>query len=384
LSINILKLWAKKNWVKWFTDKPYKIAPFHKIFACPIGISLDVAESASAILLKEEGKAINYSKSPVSLNTDIIYRTIDNKKRYLPNGLFKEPDRYVYSIAGGVILGPSGLIYEPAKRAFVAESAKEWLIDLKYSPYTNLINYPEKIKLPGLTLSCLTNSADSGFYHFLFESIVKIHLYQPFIDACDTILFNGPPLQWKLNWLNRAGINISKIVWVDNRAHYACGQLLFTNRLINDQQINHWCLNALKKLFNVTPLTTIIKKPVWISRKGLSARDIAWEDEILKQFPQLERVDLSQLGAIDTISVMQSASHVISPHGAGLSNIYLCAPGTKVMEIYPDGQSFQPCYQRIATLEQLEHAVVYLDFKNADNDKSGLAAFSNILSSFIC
>ena len=81
---------------------------------------------------------------------------------------------------------------------------------------------------------------------------------------------------------------------------------------------------------------------------------------------------------------MQTATHVIAAHGAGLSNIYLCTPGTKVLEIYPNGVSFHPLYQRIATACQLEHAVAYLDFKNPENDETGLTAFSAILTKFIC
>jgi len=376
----------KKMWVMSFTRWPYKIERFSQLYTKPIGESLNVAEDLSAILLKETGSTIYYPQLAEAVNNKLTVYYVQGKERYLISGIFKEPDRYIYSVSNGCLLGPWGLVYDKDKRTFINESAKEWFDDLKDSPFTNILNFPERVKLKGITISCLTNGADAGFYHFLFESIIKIYFFKQVIDNADFILFNGPVNDWKLKWINRAGINTDKIIWVNNAAHYECDQLIFSSRLINDQQISNWCVNALKSLFCVSQpqaATSSSKKVILISRKGF-IRDIQWEELILSSYPEIERIYLSSLSDDDTISQLQDATHVIGPHGAGLSNIYLCRPGTKVLEIYPNGKSYQPCYYRISSICDLKYSVIYLDMENAENATSGFKAFKELMGTFLC
>jgi len=145
-------------------------------------------------------------------------------------------------------------------------------------------------------------------------------------------------------------------------------------------------VGTLKHLFNIPDKfpAPVANSIIWISRKGLNDRNIEWEDKILAQFPQIEKVDLSLLDVDETIAKFQYVTHVIAPHGAGLSNIYICAQGTKILEVYPDDAYFKPCFYRLSAICKLEHAVMYLDFKNSGNTKTGLQAFNNAFTKFAC
>jgi hypothetical protein len=380
-----LKNQLKKLYIIFFTRHPYKIRPFEKLYAKKAGVPLDVPETTSDILNIEKGATFFYPKPPICINGEVNYRYIGEEKRYLPAGLFKEPDRYIYSVSKGCIIGPLGLCYNEGRRAFIDESAKEWTVDLKYSPFTNMVHYPVKEYLNGITLSCLTNGAEGSFYHFLIEAVVKLYYYGAMLSVADHILFNGPATEWKLKWLRHAGVDIDKIKWVSNASHFECEQLLFTSRLINDQQISHWCISGLKSLFSIHLANDLVKtkKILWITRKGLKERNLQWENEILATYPEIEAIDLSELDVSDTISKFQSASHIIGPHGAGLSNIYLCSPGTKILEIYPQATTFQPYFHRMAAICKLEHYIMYLDFNNKDNPETGINAFTSAFVKFI-
>jgi hypothetical protein len=377
----------KKLWIRLFTKHPYKIRTYNQLFSATEGAPIDLPESFSAILINEPGKLIIYPPAP-EIESRIIERYTGDHKRYQISGIFKEQDRILYSLADGCITGNLGVVYSPEKRAYVYESAKEWFINIKDSRYTNVINFRPKTNLKGITLSCLTNGADGGFYHFLFESLTKIQFCKSLMNNIDHILFNGPCTDWKVKWTNRAGIDPKKIIWVNNIDHFQCDELLFTNRLIADQQIGSWCLSTLKSLFNVPVVvaneTNFLdaKKVFLISRKGLS-RDIKWEDELLTQYPFIEKIDLAQLSTAETIDKMQQATHVISPHGAGLSNIYLCRQATRILEIYPDGQTYQPCYLRICSVCKLDYSVIYLDFENKENTHAGINELKETLSAFL-
>ena len=375
----------KKIWIRCFTGNPYQIKSFTDLYRPKTGEAIDRPESLTGILLHEAGQPVVYNLPLITYNQTVPRQTVGGQPRFKTNGVFKEPGRYLYSISNGTVWGSIGLVYDGKRRCFIDESAKEWTVDLSNSALTNVVHFPQKIFLEGTTLSCLTNGADGGFYHFLFESIVKIQFAMPIIKYVDHILFNGPATDWKLKWLQRANIDTSKIIWANNTAHYECEQLLFTGRLVNDQQINPWSIGALKAMFNVTPTEQSAPyKILWISRKGARSRDILWERQLLEHFPSIETIDLSGLSAIETIEKMQSATHIIAPHGAGLSNIYLCNKDTHILELYPEGMSFKPCYHRLSSVCQLKHHVTWLNFEDESDSKQGLAFLKTLLNDFVC
>jgi hypothetical protein len=375
----------KKNLIRYFTRNPYQIKSFTDLYASAIGEAIDVPELLTRVLHHETGLAMAYNLPFITYNQSAPTPTTGGQPRFKSYGIFKEPDRYLYSISNGVVWSAIGLIYDYERRSFVNESAKEWTINLNDSIFTNVVHFPPKTYLEGITLSCLTNGADGGFYHFLLESIVKLHFAKPVIEHVDHILLNGPVTNWKLKWLERANIDIAKIIWADNTAHYQCGQLLFTNRLVEDQQISPWCVNSLKILFNVATVPqTIDGKVLWITRKGTGSRDIVWEYQLLQNFPLIEVIDLSLLNASETIEKMQLATHIIAPHGAGLSNIYLCNEGAQVLELYPHDMQFKPCFYRLSAVCNFKHHVASINFKDANDSKIGVAFLTNLLSEFIC
>lgn len=77
-------------------------------------------------------------------------------------------------------------------------------------------------------------------------------------------------------------------------------------------------------------------KNIYISRNKSSGRRITNENELLLL---LEKYDfktfyLEDLSLKEQISLFKNAERVISPHGAGLTNLLFCKPNTKVLEIF--------------------------------------------------
>jgi capsular polysaccharide biosynthesis protein len=56
-----------------------------------------------------------------------------------------------------------------------------------------------------------------------------------------------------------------------------------------------------------------------------------------------KKVKLSTLSFIEKIQLFQSAKVIVSPHGAGLTNIVFCNPATKVIELFPPTY-LVPCF----------------------------------------
>ncbi|TDO23147.1 glycosyltransferase family 61 protein [Pedobacter duraquae] len=364
--LNLGKTLIKYLWIRFFTGNPYKIVRFEDLAQVPIGEEVDVPESYTYFIKKEPGDVSVFLKPINCLYGTPVYRHKNNQDRFKKTGIFKNPDRIVFSLSNGFVIGHTGLIYDGIHRAFINESTKDWNTNLSLSPYTRLLNFPGLATLDGITISLLAPGAELGFYHFLFESLSKMHLFSDVMDVANHILINGPEASWKQKWLVRAGVDLKRVIWIDSHAHYKCEQLIFTNKLVNDQMINQWCVKGLRQLFCVENIVTdpLASRSIWITRHGSGSREIIWEDRFLRQFPDIDRIDLSILTAEETIKTMQEASVVIAPHGAGLSNIYLCRPDTEVIELYPDNYPFQPCYDRLSSTCKLKHRIMYLDFQS--------------------
>ena len=371
----------KKLYIILFTKNPYKVISFNNLIRRPIGEPVGIRETLNNVLIEEKGKLIFYPSLPKSYNNILTEEKVNQYTKYNTGTIYKEENRYLYSIESGQIIGFLGLVYDKKKRSFIDESVKLWTENLKTSNYTNFYRPPKPEYLSGVTLSCLTTGADGGFYHFFHEVLPKLFFCRDILPRTDHILMNGPAVEWNEKWLRHIGIDLIKVIWIDNNSHYKCKQLLFTNRLIGNYHFSNWSINAIKSLLKIElPLLPTSKQEViWITRKDVFARTIDWEDELLSQFPAIKKIDIRDFSATDTINVFQNATHVISPHGAGLSNIIMCRPKTKVLELFPDIKSYQPCYFRISVLCGLEHFVAETNF----NTKKGMDDCSIFLKDFL-
>jgi hypothetical protein len=93
---------------------------------------------------------------------------------------------------------------------------------------------------------------------------------------------------------------------------------------------------------------------IFITRRG--PRSIINESEVLRALRPLgfESHCLEGMRLADQISLFSRAECVIGPHGAGLTNLVFCRPGTKVAEI---GTPYRPwaCFYEIAHHRGLDY-----------------------------
>jgi capsular polysaccharide biosynthesis protein len=76
---------------------------------------------------------------------------------------------------------------------------------------------------------------------------------------------------------------------------------------------------------------------LYISRDDTLGRRVVNQDALDKVLTRAgyNKVRLSELSAAHQIAAFGTASHIVSPHGAGLANIVFAAPGTTLIEMFP-------------------------------------------------
>jgi capsular polysaccharide biosynthesis protein len=109
---------------------------------------------------------------------------------------------------------------------------------------------------------------------------------------------------------------------------------------------------------------------LYVSRNESSMRRILNENDIL---PGLRNMGFKiilpgTLSLAEQIEAFRNARIVLSPHGAGLTNILFCRPNTTLIEIFPEGGVHGSAFLRIAS--QLNFNYYYVVGQKVENRQS--------------
>jgi capsular polysaccharide biosynthesis protein len=100
-------------------------------------------------------------------------------------------------------------------------------------------------------------------------------------------------------------------------------------------------------------------RKLYISRAKAGRRHLQNRREIwaLLRDAGFERVFMEEIRFDDQVALMQEASVVVAPHGAGLTNMMFCAPRTHVVEI-ADLSFPNPNFYALASAMELNYWIV--------------------------
>ena len=211
--------------------------------------------------------------------------------------------------------------------------------------------------LPGVTLSLLSMWTTQNFYHFSMDAIARLHLIKRAgIDwrEIDQVLLPVLDSASARRWVEAAGIPREKIIpvrygerFLVQAEHLICGSFPGMRRTCSAEAVEF-----LQGLRHFAPA----EKPrrLFVYRRSHS-RLLLNEDEVWALlFPLgFERVEPAQVANAE--QVFSEAEAVVGVHGAALTNLLFCKPGTKVLELLPSDHSY-PCYISMA-----HHAGLHYD-----------------------
>jgi len=342
---------------------PNRIASFTDVAASRVDHQKGVhhqPETFDGIVLTEPGDTSNFNSGHSLLDQPASSELIAGRCRYLTGGITPRTEKTLYSLVNCGVIGTEGIVYCPQSRTAVRETMRTWTTPLATHPLLSAPRFPAAQYLPGCSINLALLSAE-GFYHFLFESLPRLWLARRQLSSVSHILANGSPGSCQEKWLQRAGVASKQIIWMQGLSHYHCEQLLFTNFLMRDYQPTRWMVHALRQLLDATPPQMPGRRRLWISRSDAKSRQPKWESALLTELSGFESVCLSKLAPDQQIALMREAAVVAGPHGAGLSNTVFCAPGTKVLELFPNTHR-HPIYGRLANVCELPYAWAIADF----------------------
>lgn len=203
-------------------------------------------------------------------------------------------------------------------------------------------------------LGVLATRGDSNYYHFLVDAICRLGV----LEQCPEI---EPPDHWYVpsgaGWqreiLTMFGVAPESIIDADEHPHVRAEMLVLPGLPTVEVVNPPWTSEFLRA--HMLPHASPDKPaagPIYLSR-GASAnnRMVRNEQQVLDEvlLPRgFTVLDPAGLTVADQIAQFGAASAIVTPHGAGMTNVLFASPGCRVVEMFPSSQVLQPCYWRMA------------------------------------
>lgn len=198
--------------------------------------------------------------------------------------------------------------------------------------------YPSAKVLKGTTISLATNGAYNNYFHFLIELGQKIG----FLESCgismndvDHILINKRTYTFQKNLTAVLQIPESKIVETELNSYYQCEKLIVPSYVQHSYYGHEYVRDKVLGQIAQEPRATR-RKRIYVSRRSTGlGRCVANEKELLPLLASrgFETVYFEDYSILEQARLIRDSEVILSPHGAGLSNIIFADPGTKVVEL---------------------------------------------------
>lgn len=200
----------------------------------------------------------------------------------------------------------------------------------------------------------------AAYFHWMFDVVTRFHLLQQsgLIDSIDKFVVNACDSAYEKETLNTLGIPQDKILESRHQPHLTADKLIVPSICDGAAGTSKWKCEYLKRMFlNEQPsLKKDYSERIYISREKASYRRIVNDEEVIGCLEKFgfRTVKLETMSVAEQAACLAAAKVVVAPHGAGLTNLVFCSPGTKVIEIF--SPIYVPiCFWTISNLCDLEH-----------------------------
>ncbi len=210
----------------------------------------------------------------------------------------------------------------------------------------------------------------------MFDVVARIDLLRRTNLLIDKFVFNRCEKKFQIETIAALGIKQSQLIESRFFPHIKAQKLVVPCSYKSQKgnlRVSKWCCEFLRSLFlKSETIEKSSSKPqrIYISRNLASWRRVVNEEEVVNVLEKFGFISLTleSMSIAEQALYMAAAKVILAPHGAGLTNLVFCSPGTKVIEIFSP-KYITSFYSQISNLCNLPH--YYLIGENFENDNSG-------------
>ena len=217
-------------------------------------------------------------------------------------------------------------------------------------------------KLPG---SGFLLGGYSNYYHFLVLNLMGLALLEG-LGKCwtdfDFLLVERPRHPFQKWFHQRLGISPERAVYLDDYPHVACDELFFPSNMWLPGPSWMKCLGAWLTRYLTESYPEEPPLRLYVSRSKCLYGRVSNEREVIEKMKEhgFQVVNAEDLEVPAQFSLFRRAGVVVGAHGAGLSNLQLCRPGCRVLEILNRAYR-RETYWRLSSLVGLEYYRFFAD-----------------------
>lgn len=259
------------------------------------------------------------------------------------------PERFVLELENGRVFGAGHVITSGNRlvsdvSVYFSQHDTHWLIGLG--------NLPDPQRLEG-TVAVLDSSGSSNYFHWTLDTLPRVDLLKDYIDGIDWF-YIGSTEPFQQAWLEKLGIPRKKILAISPHSHIQADRLLVPSF---SHKSGIYADAAYEFVRSFRPSLPAPTRKIYVSRSNARRRKIMNEEDILPflRGQGYEVHHLTGKSIDEQMELFGSASHIIAPHGAELTNLVYCQPGTKVLEIFSP-HYINLCYWTIAAQTCLNYS----------------------------
>ena len=212
-----------------------------------------------------------------------------------------------------------------------------------------------------------------NYFHFLFDIIPKLILFEKYIPLKNIDFFYAPGnLNWQKKIFSTFEIPEEKIVNSQKYRHIKSDLIFgldhpwYTKGFVHNEfrSAPEWIIHSLRDKFLNYSKKFDCSEKIFIDRS-----DSIYDHCKLKNNSEVtsylikegfETYQLSKLDFFQQIYLFNNAKVIIGPHGAGFSNIIFSNPGTKILEILPKMHPTN-IYEKVSNTLNLDYKKIHAE-----------------------
>ncbi len=234
-------------------------------------------------------------------------------------------------------------------------------------------------RFSGTVLNLSQGGSGNNYFHFIFDIIPRIHISQKKIKKKINFYYVSRPQKWQIKIFAILGVPKKKLIDSSKYKHIFADKIIcidhpwynkgyFQNEV---KKIPRWVILVNRKILLNKSKRFNNSKKIFLDRSTSKFNHCKiFNQNYLNSW--LKKNDFTiyapeKLSQEKQIYLFKNASIILSPHGAALTNIIFCKPGTKIIEIIPSDHPNKKC-QRICKILKLKY--FRIKTKPDNNDKN--------------
>ena len=333
-----------------------------KVFYGKINISRDL-------------KTINFEKIEVkNLKIDKKNFNLNNNIYIIPEGrIFTDLNEHVAVIKDNLIIPEISF-----------QQIKNELKNVEHNRVIKKGTNRLQKKFDGRVFSLVQGGSGNNYFHFLFDIVTKLKIYEERFSLSDIDYFYVPGINsWQKQILSLFKINEKKLIDSNKYRHIKAREIIaidhpwYKSGYIQQEikKLPEWSIFFLREKFLDLRKKFQTSKKIFIDRTDSLYKHckLINNQEVIKFLEKkgFKSYQTSKLNFYEQIYLFENAEIIISPHGAALTNIIFSKPGMRLFELIPKNHGSVKC-ERISSFLKFNYTRIDLDPVVTDNNEGDI------------